>query len=390
MTFKPLTEIKKRPVKDVVGSLKADNQNQSIAAGQVLCQEAKAYGLDLKDYLILSVDTTGEGKDGLDGFELALAELNLPVRNDFRSGALLQAANDTFQFYPGTRVLFPPVIDTVVRWATRQDLIETTAPIVSQSRQVSAVEMISIVVNDDSNDRDTVVVPEAARIPVRTIMTTENAVRFYKHGSGLRTTYEFQRRVGLDILTPFIARVTRELERSKVAAVTNLLINGDAVNAAAPVVTQSSYNTKAGVTATANTLSWQNFLAFLVDRARNGTPVDTVVGNYDAAFSWAMLFQIPLANASGTSAAENLARTASAFTQMAIPFPTFAISSSAPASKLIGITKAETAEELVEAGSTITDSEKAITNQTMVYTKTENTGYRLTWGDTRAIYDFGS
>jgi hypothetical protein len=61
-----------------------------------------------------------------------------------------------------------------------------------------------------------------------------------------------------------------------------------------------------------------------------------------------------------------------------------------PNQKLLGITRGETLEELVEAGSSISESERSILNQTMTFVNTENTGYKLAYGDTREIYDYGS
>ena len=65
----------------------------------------------------------------------------------------------------------------------------------------------------------------------------------------------------------------------------------------------------------------------------------------------------------------------------------FALSSTVPAGKLVGMTKNETLEELIEAGSQISESERAVKNQKIVYVKSEVTGYHLVFGDTRSIYD---
>ena len=63
------------------------------------------------------------------------------------------------------------------------------------------------------------------------------------------------------------------------------------------------------------------------------------------------------------------------------------MSSAAPAEKLIGFSQADTVEELVETGSDIQESINAISNQTVKYVRTRNTGYRLIFGDTRSILD---
>src|SRR5262249_20403119 len=68
----------------------------------------------------------------------------------------------------------------------------------------------------------------------------------------------------------------------------------------------------------------------------------------------------------------------------------FQVSSSAPADKLIGFSKADTVEELVESGSDIQESIQAAQNQTVKYVRTTNRGYRLVFGDTRDILDFSN
>jgi hypothetical protein len=176
-----------------------------------------------------------------------------------------------------------------------------------------------------------------------------------------------------------------------VAVATDMLVNGDTVQAAAPVVAQSGYNAIVGGTASVNNvISWPHLLRWLVDRAKAGVPVDTVVGNWDSAFRWAMLWQLPVNTFPGGSGVENLQRVSQQVANLQIPLPKFAVSSAAPANKLIGFTKSDTLEELVEAGSTISESERSIRTQSVMYVKTENTGYRLVYGDTRSIFNYGA
>ena len=391
--LQPLTNIKRAKLSEI--SLFDDMLNKSTAlsaeAGMRLLGLAKDYGIAPKDYLNLAIETDGD----MSGFEQVLAKLNLPVRESLKDGIVLQAAAETFQTYSGTRALFPEVIDEVVRWRNRQDQFETLAPMIAGSRTVGGIEMVSTIVEDDSADRGTYTIAEGGRIPVRSIRSSEQAVKFYKHGSGIRTTYEFARRASIDMVVPFLARVQRELERSKVTHATNLLVNGDGINAAATEVDQSTYNTATGVTAIANQISWPHFLYWLVQRARAGAPVDTVIMNWDGWFQYQMLFARPtvLANAVNQTGAEALGKAGVSMEQHAVSLALRVkpvISSAVPANKMIGITVAETIEELVEANSRIEESERAIQNQTITVYRTENSGFRILWADTRSVYDFGN
>lgn len=394
---RPLSEIQRRAPEAVLANL-TEHGSASREAGMSLVRAAASFGLSVRDYLTLSIDPrmseNASRFDGFNGFECALAMLNLPVRNDFQNGVTLQAASNTFQTYEGTRAMFPEVVDEMMRWANRFDIIEQVAPLVSNSRTITGPELVSIVV-DPENDPDsfrTSTVSEAGRIPVRSIRTTENSVKIWKHGSGYQTTYEFSRRASLDLLTPFAARTQRELERSKVRAAVRVALNGDGVHGAAPVKTQASFSgTQSGK------IEYKPLLKWLVSRAKAGVPVDLVIGNWDAYVEWLMLFMAPtvqkIAAGEGVSqetAAEMLARTGTQLAQLPVlNFNVgFALASDMPDGQLLGITKAETLEELVEANSMISESEQSIRNQTITYVKTQSTGYKLAFGDTREIYDY--
>ncbi len=390
-----LTRIRRRGVESLAG-LRSETQTASKTAAEELINEAKGFGLNLRNFLTLAIDPSQsenaeryrDSQGFLTGYEATLAYLNLPVRDDFAQGIVLDAASDTFQTYAGTRALFPEVIDDMVRWKYRQDQLETTAPMVSQSRTISGTEMISTVVDDKDTDYQTVrAVAEMGRVPVRTIRTSQTSVAMFKHGGGLRYTYEFSRRARLDLMTPYFVRMKRETEISKVAAATLLLINGDGVNAAAPVVTQSSLNSAA----TAGKINRRALVKWLLNRAKAGIPVDTVVGNFDAYLEWLELFAQPVVAAGKTD--QELAA-AQGVQLGGIPLlrgaANFALSSSVPDGKLVGLSAGDTMEELVEAGSDIEESERSIQNQTVTVVKTEVAGYKINFGDTRSIFDFAN
>ena len=61
-----------------------------------------------------------------------------------------------------------------------------------------------------------------------------------------------------------------------------------------------------------------------------------------------------------------------------------------PAKQLLGFIKAETLQELVEEGSQISESETYVRSQRIAYYRTETTGYKLVFGDTRSIYNVGA
>lgn len=383
----------RRGVEAVVGSLRDTSSLTSVDAGKTLIASAADVGLSLRDYLDLSIDArqsedSAIANAGLSGYDAAKAYLGLPTKDDFKNGVVLEAATETFQTFPGVRALFPEVMDDVVQWKHRPNQFETVASMLSNSRTINGSEAIMTVVDDDAEDyQATRAIAEGARIPVYSIRASQQNVAMFKHGMGYRTTYEFNRRARLDLITPYANRALSEAELSKVAAATTMLVNGDGVQSAAPVVTQSSLNGSA----TAGTIDRVAFRNWLVNRAKARHPVDTVVGNWDAYMAWLDLFGSPVA-ATGPTNADLLAR--QGFQIGGVPAlggaVTFQVSSAAPAGKLIGFSKADTLEELIEADSLISESEAAISNQTVSYYRTETTGYKLAFADTRSIFDFAN
>lgn len=395
-----LSQIKRAPLNVVLAGINSEHSDESIRAGVRLVQAAKQYGINVRDYLNLAVDVNASndpqnGKNfrlangqNMTGYQAAIMDLNLPFKNAFEQGITLQAAADTFSARPGSRALFPEVIDDMLQWNTRQDMFESTAPMVAQTRTITGNELITQAIFDDQGQLNTSPIAELANIPMQTIKSSDKSVKFFKHGSGIRTSYEFERRVSLDILTPYAARIARNKEISKVKMATSLLINGDGVHEAAEVLAASSFK---NWDVSGDKSLKDNYVAladFLAQRARKGVPVDTIVGNYDM---WLELFLMFLpTQPNGKSTSEILQENGGPRVALAMDFlngVNFHISRSAPSGKLICYSKADTLEELIEAGSVLSESETAIKNQSITYVKTENSGYRLVYGDTRVIFD---
>jgi hypothetical protein len=398
VVYKPLSHIKRRSPEELLGTLRNQegDPDASARAGLRLVAEAKEYGIEMRDFLRLACDPSKSNeKDkyaGLNGYEASLAYLQLPVKDDYDAGITLELASDTFEYSPGTRALFPEVIDDLVQWKYRQTAFETLAPLLANTRTINGVEMITTVVNDTPDDyRVMRPVAELAPMPLGSIRTSDQRVKMYKIGGGYRTSYEFSRRARLDLLTPYAARMTRELEMSKVGVATAVLINGDGVHAASGVTLQSSYDgLHSAGNATPGQLSYRHILQWLISRAKAGYPIDRVVGGWGAYIDWLMLFALPIADNRDVTAARNLA--ASGFQIGGVPILNgrvdFVLSTTMPDGQLLGMSAGETLEELIEAGSLISESERAIQTQSITYVKSEVSGFRIVFDGTRDILSY--
>lgn len=389
--MRPFKDIVKTTPEAIAALLMVESTGDSADKGMKLVKDAASFGLNLRDYLTLAVDTKGGDNKwkGFNGYEAVKVALNLPHANDFEAGITLQAAANTFQTYAGTRAMFPEVIDDMLKFKTLQDnKVENIASIVGQSRTVSQREMISTYYEDDADDRKTYIVSELGRIPVRSVRTSEASVKFGKRGSGIEMSYEFARDASLDILTPFASRIARELEKSKVAAATAILINGDGTNPAAAVQSfQATYG------ASANGIVAENYKAlakFLMSNANAGYVFDTFIVNFDMYVELMFMAQ-PIIGAGATSPVDYMIGKGAPAVSTNLPFMNgmvnVVLSSAVPAGKILAMTKAEALEELVMAGGNIAESERSILNQSITYVKTEETGYKIAIPKARVVLD---
>jgi hypothetical protein len=383
-------KIQKRKLEDIVNGLLSDSATESVMAGERLAKDAKEANMSLDKFLDYAVDLSeGEASDlhakGLSGYEMVNLKMGLPTKNDPRNQVSLAQASETFATKPGSRVLFPYTVDNVLRWNSRMDTMERVEDLIASSRTITGNELVRTVLEDTAEDRKTFRVSEGARIPVRRVKLSNTAVDIFKHASGIEFTYEFERRASLDVITPFAARVERDLQLSKIGSATNIIISGDGVNAAAATLDQATLDPQA----TDGKISYDGILAACAIAAKNHTPIDTIAGDIDAYMQLVKLFGTP-ATSSAFAADQMAQKGAPQFLQLSNIFLPirFVLNSAVPAGKLLMFNRADTLEEIVESGSRIQEEERAVRSQVITYVKSENTGYGLVYGDTRWVYTY--
>lgn len=384
--------MEKIKLSEVVAGLMSDSATESLMAGEALSKKAKDANMRLDLFLNQAIDLSEEEaatlhSKGLSGYEMVNLKLGLPLQNDSRNQVSLAQASETFATKPGSRVLFPYTVDNVLRWNSRLDTMERVEDMITSSRTITGNELVRQIAEDTDDDRKTFRVAEGGRIPVRRVKTSSRAVDIFKHGSGIEFTYEFERRASLDIITPFAARVERDLQLSKIGACTDIIISGDGVNGGATTLSQATLDSSA----TNGTISYDGILAACATAAKNHTPIDTIAGDMDAYIQLVKLFGTSAASSS-FEADQKAEKGAPMFLQMRNIFLPirFVLNSAVPAGKLLMFNRADTIEELVEAGSRIQEEDRATRNQIITYTKTENTGYSLVYPDARWLYTYNT
>lgn len=239
--------------------------------------------------------------------------------------------------------------------------------------------------------RQLVRVDQGAEIPAITIKTFENGVKLNKYGLALKGSYETYRRLRVDLFTLFLARIAMQIKLDLATFALNVIQNGDGNANAAPNYNVSTLDPQAGagpgvvtdlVTSQTSTISKNlTYLAWLKFRASlYPLKLTTVVGrlneilqvlvlqmpNIDPLALLALLQQGNQAARSGMGAAGG---DAGASGGLSIAVPIFGTMTRlvyhpwAPGGVLVGLDKRFAVEQLIEANSSLTETDKDIRTQ---------------------------
>lgn len=215
-------------------------------------------------------------------------------------------------------------------------------------------------------------VGESAEIPVTKIVASDRTIRLKKYGRGLSASYEELRRMRVDKLAYFIQLMAVQSEIDKVAAVIDVLVNGDGAGGGAPTTINL---TTLDSTATAGTLTLKGWLAYKM-KFVEPYAVTTALMQEAVALQLALLntgsANVPLISA-------NLAGlgTGAAPINMFADAVRYGWTANAPALKIVGWDSRFAVERVTEIGSEISEMERYASNQTQTIYMTEVEGYAL-------------
>ena len=215
-------------------------------------------------------------------------------------------------------------------------------------------------------------VGESADIPVTTLVSSENTIDLHKYGRGIRSTYEQMRRLRVDKIAWFIQWAALQAQIDKVAAVMDVLVNGDGnANTAA-----TEYNiTDLDAAATNDVLTLKGWLAFKLkfgEMYRLTTALMTEAVALQLITLNSGSANVPLATFN--PAGINLGLTPINNTGDGVRY---GWTSEAPTGKIVGFDASMAIEHVTEIGSTIRETERYITNQTQLMVMTEIEGFAV-------------
>lgn len=209
-------------------------------------------------------------------------------------------------------------------------------------------------------------VGESAIIPMTILTDRENTSRTRKYGRGIKATYEQMRRMKVDKIAWFIQWTALQAQIDKVAAVINVAINGDGnANTAATVYNMSALDPDA----IANQLTLLAWLSFRMQFSEMYT-MTTALAKLNTAQQVLMLntgsANIPATQMSLGGIPNQVRLINNTGDGVALGF-----TNDAATNKILGLDASLAIEHVTEIGSTISEAERVITDQTQIMVMTE-------------------
>lgn len=396
-----LTEGEKRARISGVRTLAKD-----IPLGIDLYRQAAREGMSLSAFLE-KIDPSDGYNDGLDAFQRQLVAADIRVRSDLLSGV---PAHPVERFWnsdkPGTQALFPEFVNRTWRAAAlgsfspeQTRFYQSSAPIsdvlypaaisnlIRQKQIASAIPLSALIayvnsidsatyvahyLTDDSDERTMKRVAEGTEVPTAVLTGSDHTIRLRKYGRRLKISYEAVRRSPIDRLALHLALLAAQAEADKVNTAIDVAINGDGNGSTAAT---NSNLTAMDTAAVAGTLTLKGYLNWLMQWA-NPYNCNVILGRA-ADVLQALLLNVGSANVP--------------FFQLVGNFQIGGLSPINPGlgNKAIGWTTAVTdryflgidsrfgLEMVMEAGATLTETDRIISSQFNEIVVTESLGFAV-------------
>lgn len=338
-----------------------------------LYRQAHSKEMTLSMYLE-SIDPSPEGSK-LDAFERLMQEAgivtrNIPEKNIFSSKV------DAFYRTDENKLLFPEyiartLVQAMVQYPVFQYLVAARTMIDSNVYKAAYLDL-----DDASNKKATQMrrVTEAAELPVAKLKLGESAINIYKYGRAIEASYEALRRMSIDVFNIHLQEIGIQAADNKIAEILTVIKDGDGNNNAATIYKAKDLDSSfsSALTRTA----WIKFLLKFYPRACNTVvadeegllqilevlyPASTVAGLMDELLANGLNISVQLPQNIVTNV-----------TLLYSPYVEKINNKHA----IYGLNRESAIEEIVEVGSTISEVDKFIKNQTELLTISENSGFR--------------
>lgn len=338
-----------------------------------LYREAHSKEMTLSMFLE-SQDPTPEGEK-LDAFERLMKEAgivtkNLPEKNLFSSKV------EAFYRTNENKILFPEyvartLVQAMVQYPVFQYLVAARTMIDSNVYKAGYLDL-----DDAKNKKATQMrrVTEAADLPIAKLKLGETAINIYKYGRAIEASYEALRRMSIEVFNIHLQEIGVQAADNKIAEILSIIKDGDGNNNAATRYKAKDLDSSFSTTLTRT--AWIKFLLKFYPRACN-----TIVSNEDG------LLQILEVLYPASNTAAKMDELIANGLNVAVKLPQNLVTNvtllySPHVEKIgdrvaiYGLNRESAIEEIVEVGSTISEVDKFIKNQTELLTISENSGFR--------------
>lgn len=145
---------------------------------------------------------------------------------------------------PQSWIMFPEYINRQLRiLPLMQDVL---GEVVAKVTPIDSMAYKTIYLDDTRDQRRMSRVPERGEFPTVYLQTKEHDVVIEKYGLKLEGSYEYARRVRLDIFSLFLQRIAAQNRLDQAETAIDILINGDGNGNAAPNWTVTTLDANAG------------------------------------------------------------------------------------------------------------------------------------------------
>jgi hypothetical protein len=319
-------------------------------------EEAKKRGISFT----MLLEELDAGDENLDAFEKQLMEHGLKV-----TGKQVALVEDFYKT-SDSRILFPEFINRNVLIGMDLGRNECMlSDIVGSSQEIQSISYQGIEASTDSAEKGAYRVGEKAEFPVTLITYAEKGITLAKFGHRIDTTYEVLRRIAVNNFALHLQLIGRKIRRSMVEWALDVLVNGDGNSNPAPVFSKT-------------TLNYDNLVDF--DMEWEDYEADVWVGPKAAVAAILKLTEFK-----DPQAGFNYQATGKLISPIGVTLRKF---STVAASTIIGVDKSAALEQVTEAGSQLTESEKIIDKQFEQAVISQVGGFKKIYTNASCVWDY--
>lgn len=260
------------------------------------------------------------------------------------------------------------------------------AGLIAQTTPVRGNAARTFYMTDDASQERMVRVEELAEVQRAQIKGGEHQIRLRKYGRAIEASYETLRSMPIDRVAWHLARLSIQSEIDKVAAVIDVIVNGDGnVNTGA-----QSYNlTALDPTTTAGNMTLTAYLAWKMKFA-NPYMLTSILTREDAALKLMLLnvgsANIPLVSLQGQLGIGSF----TPINQGLSEGTGLGWTADAPANVLVGFDSRTAVERFVEIGASLRETDRFITRQSEIMVVTEVEGYGIMDGGSARLLNLAA